>query len=59
MREGLAMLLAEHPELRAGFVKRAQLKLAEALTVAGMHDEAQAQRAELQAFAKAQGLPIN
>lgn len=59
MREGMAMLLAEHPELRAGFVKRAQLKLVEALTVAGLHDEAQAQRAALEAFAKAQGLPID
>lgn len=59
MREGLAMLLAEHPELRAGFVKRAQLKLAETLTVAGLHDEAQAQRASLEAFAKAQGLPVD
>jgi hypothetical protein len=57
MREGLEMLLADHPELRAGFVKRAQLKLAEALAIGGLHDEAQAQRVALEAFAKAQGLP--
>lgn len=59
MREGLAMLLADSPELRAGFVKRAQLKFVEALKVSGRHDEAQANRAALEAFAKAQGLPID
>lgn len=59
MREGVAMLVADHPELRAGFVKRGRLKLAEALADVGLHDEAQAQRIALKEFAKAQGLPID
>lgn len=59
MRDGVAMLERDQPELRAGFLKRAKLKLAQALESAGALDEAQAQRTQLEAFARAQGLPVD
>lgn len=59
LREGVALMEGDHPHLRAGFVKRAKLKLADALQTAGLLDEAESQRAELARFARDHGLPLD
>jgi hypothetical protein len=57
LREGLALMEADRPHLRPGFVKRAKLKLADALAAAGELDKAGVQRSELAEFARTHGLP--
>ncbi len=44
LREGVAFMEGDHPHLRAGFVKRAKLKLADGLQMAGLLEEAHTQR---------------
>jgi hypothetical protein len=59
LREGVALMEGDRPQLRAGFVKRAKLKLADALHTAGLWDEARAQREDLTRFVRANGLPLD
>ncbi|HEX8443524.1 MAG TPA: hypothetical protein VF631_07740 [Allosphingosinicella sp.] len=59
LREGVALMEADRPHLRPGFVKRAKLKLANALAAAGKLDEAEVQRTELTALARTHGLPLD
>lgn len=59
MREGVRMLEVDAPSLRAGFVRRGKLKLAESLQKAGLVDEAAQQHREIEALSRAHGLPLN
>ena len=58
LRDGVAMLEADRPGVRAGFVKRAKIKFADALERSGLLDEAREQREGLEVFIRKHGLPM-
>jgi hypothetical protein len=57
LREGVALLDADHPERRPGFVVRAKRKLAEALEASRLLEEAELQRQDIAAITERHGLP--
>lgn len=59
IRDGIGLMDGDHPEMRAGFVKRAKLQLIEALEQSGAAEEAAAARLARDSFSRANGLSIN
>lgn len=57
MRDGVALLDADQPERRPGFVVRGKQKLAEALEMSGIADEAAQQRSDIETLRARHGLP--
>lgn len=57
IREGVALLDSDHPERRPGFVVRAKHKLAQALEISGLADEAEQQRIDIETLRIRHGLP--